>query len=78
MTYAYNPIWDDAGRLRSGCTLYAAAAWLVSRGNRTPGDLVAVNGKIARLDTITRSPAQYSRPIIKLGTLYYGTLAFWI
>ena len=37
MELGYDPLWDEQGRLRQGCTVGEALAWMTKFGGRTPG-----------------------------------------
>ena len=44
MELGYDPLWDEQGRLRQGCTVGEALAWMTKFGGRTPGESVCING----------------------------------
>ena len=46
MELTYDPIWDESGELRRGCTVREALAWLTRFGGRTAGEPVTVNGAV--------------------------------
>lgn len=52
MELGYDPLWDEQGRMRQGCTVGEALAWMTKFGGRTAGESVCINGvgyKIGRL-----------------------------
>ena len=44
MELSYDPIWDESGELRRGCTVREVLAWLTRFGGRTAGEPVMING----------------------------------
>ena len=44
MSLDYNPLWDEQGRLRRGCTVREALAWLTKFGSHSAGENVCING----------------------------------
>ncbi len=52
MELNYDPLWDERGELRRGCTVREALDWLTSSGSHSAGESCCVNGvayKIGRL-----------------------------
>ena len=52
MVLDYDPLWDEQGQLRRGCTVREALAWLTKFGSHSAGENVCVNGvsyKLARI-----------------------------
>lgn len=40
----YDPLWDEQGQLRRGCTVREALAWLTKFGSHSAGENVCING----------------------------------
>jgi hypothetical protein len=76
---SYDPIWDESGELRRGCTVREALAWLTRFGGRTAGEPVTVNGavyKIGRLLYGPERPDVADKPIAFVCDGYYHQLNF--
>ena len=76
MELSYDPLWDEQGQLRRGCTVGEALAWL---GGRTAGESVCINGvgyKIGRLIYGPERPAVADKPIARIYDGYYRQLNF--
>lgn len=74
MELTYDPIWDESGELRRGCTVREALAWLTRFGGRTAGEPVTVNGavyKIGRLLYGPERPDVADKPIAFVCDGYY-------
>ena len=79
MNISYDPLWDEQGELRRGCTVGEALAWLTDCGGRSAGETVSVNGelyKIGRLLYGPNRPAIADRPIARICDGYYQRLTF--
>ena len=79
MELGYDPLWDEQGRLRQGCTVGEALAWMTKFGGRTPGESVCINGvgyKIGRLLYGPERPAVADKPISRVYDGYYRQLNF--
>lgn len=46
MELSFNPLWDERGQLRRGCTIHSALSWLTTYGNYSMGDSVNINGEL--------------------------------
>ena len=81
MELGYDPLWDEQGRLRQGCTVGEALAWMTKFGGRTAGESVCINGvgyKIGRLLYGPERPAVADKPISRVYDGYYRQLNFSI
>lgn len=79
MELGYDPLWDEQGRLRQGCTVGEALAWMTKFGGHTPGESVCINGvgyKIGRLLYGPERPAVADKPISRVYDGYYRQLNF--
>lgn len=78
MSEIYNPIWDDAGKLREGCTVRQAVEYLRRTGmvSDTP---ITINGTfytLRQLDFAPGHPEIMNATITALDSGYYGTIGF--
>ena len=79
MELSYDPLWDEQGRLRQGCTVREALAWMTAFGGRTAGESVWINGvgyKIGRLLYGPERPSIADKPISWVCDGYYQQLNF--
>ncbi len=79
MELGYDPIWDERGELRRGCTVREALAWMTKFGDHTAGEFVFVNGvayKIGRLLYGPERPAVADKTISRVYDGYYRQLNF--
>ena len=80
MELSYDPLWDESGELRRGCTVREALAWLTQFGGHTAGETVSVNGVIYKAGHLLYGPnrpdiAELSREITKgLRIVYVKTM----
>ena len=44
MEVNYDPLWDERGELRRGCTVREALDWLTRHGSHSAGESVYING----------------------------------
>lgn len=76
----YNPIWDDSGKLRDGCTVKMAVDYFKSIGMVTYNS-ITINGTFYTLRQLEFAPGhpEIMGAIIKaLAPGYYGTHGFEI
>ena len=79
MELDYDPLWDEQGELRRGCTVREALTWLTKFGGHTAGESVFINGvgyKIGRLIYGPERPAVADKPISRVYDGYYHQLNF--
>ena len=79
MELNYDPLWDERGELRRGCTIREALAWLTEFGNHTVGENVCINGvsyKVGQLLYGPNRPAIADKPISRVCDGYYRHLNF--
>ena len=79
MNSNYDPIWDECGELRRGCTVSEALTWLTDCGSHSVGETVSINGelyKIGRLLYGPNRPAVADKPISGFCDGYYRRLTF--
>ncbi len=75
----YDPLWDEEGELRRGCTVREALTWLTKFGGHTAGESCCVNGvayKIGSLLYGPNRPAVADKPISFVCDGYYRQLNF--
>ncbi len=81
MELNYDPLWDENGELRRGCTVREALAWLTSSGSHFAGEFCCVNGvtyKIGRLLYGPDRPTVADKPIFRIYDGYYRQLNFCV
>lgn len=74
-----DPLWDERGELRRGCTVREALAWMTRFGSHSVGESCCVNGvayKIGRLLYGPDRPAVADKPISRVYDGYYRQLNF--
>lgn len=79
MDINYDPLWDERGELRRGCTVRDALSWLTECGSHSAGETVYINGelyKIGRLLYGPDRPAIADKPISGVCDGYYRCLTF--
>jgi len=79
MEVNYDPLWDEQGELRRGCTVREALTWLTKFGAHSPGEPVWINGvgyTIGRLIYGPERPAVADKPISRVYDGYYRQLNF--
>lgn len=79
MELSYDPLWDESGELRRGCTVREALAWLTKFGSHSAGEDVCINGvsyKIGRLLYGPDRPEVADRAIFRVCNGYYRQLNF--
>ncbi len=79
MEWNYDPLWDESGELRRGCTVREALAWLTKCGSHTVGETVCINGvsyKLGRLLYGPNRPEIADKPISRVCDGYYRQLNF--
>lgn len=79
MNLNYDPLWDERGELRRGCTVSDALAWLIQFGGHSAGESVCINGvpyKAGRLLYGPERPAVADKPIARVCDGYYRQLNF--
>ena len=73
MVLDYDPLWDEQGQLRRGCTVREALAW------HSAGENVCVNGVSYKLGSLLYGPdrpAVADKPISRVYDGYYRQLNF--
>lgn len=79
MELSYDPLWDEQGELRRGCTVGEALSWLTQFGGHTMGESVYINGipyKVGHLLCGPERPAVADKPISRVCDGYYKQLNF--
>ena len=79
MELNYDPLWDERGELRRGCTVREALAWLTKHGSHSAGESVYINGvsyKLGRLLYGPNRPEIADKPISRIYDGYYRQLIF--
>lgn len=79
MELSYDPLWDECGELRRGCTVGEALAWLTKFGGRTAGESVLINGVVYKIGSLLydpNRPAVADKPIAHVFDGYYRQLSF--
>ena len=79
MSLDYDPLWDEQGRLRHGCTVAEALAWLTKYGSHSAGETVFINGvsyKVGALLYGPDRPAVADKTISRVYDGYYRQLNF--
>lgn len=79
MELGYDPLWDDEGYLRMGCTVREALDWLTRFGGRSAGENVSINGALYRVERLLYGPdrpAVADKPIASVCDGYYSHLCF--
>ena len=79
MELNYDPLWDERGELRRGCTIREALAWLTEFGSHSAGEIVFVNGvgyKVGALLYGPDRPAVADKTISRVYDGYYRQLNF--
>lgn len=79
MNIDYDPLWDERGELRRGCTVREALAWLTGCGSHSAGETVFINGVpyiIGRLLYGPDRPAIADKSISQVCDGYYRRLTF--
>lgn len=75
----FDPLWDERGELRRGCTVGEALTWLTECGSHSAGETVYINGKtykIGRLLYGPDRPAVADKAISRVCDGYYRRLTF--
>ena len=62
MRLDYDPLWDEQGQLRRGCTVREALAWLTKFGSHSAGENVCINGISYKLGNLTRVSVSEAHP----------------
>ena len=81
MNIDYDPLWDERGELRRGCTVSEALTWLTKCGSHSAGETVSINGelyKIGRLLYGPDRPAIADKSISQVCDGYYRHLTFCV
>lgn len=79
MEQYYDPLWDENGELRQGCTVGEALAWLTRFGSHSAGEDVCINGvryKVGALLYGPGRPAVAEKVISRVCDGYYHHLNF--
>ncbi len=74
-----DPLWDEHGELRRGCTVREALDWLTQHGSHNAGEDVYINGvgyKVGRLLYGPNRPEIADKPISHVCDGYYRQLNF--
>ena len=75
----YDPLRDENGELRRGCTVREALDWLTKHGSHGAGESVYINGvsyKLGRLLYGPNRPEVADKPISRVCDGYYRQLNF--
>ena len=56
MEVNYDPLWDERGELRRGCTVREALDWLTRHGSHSAGESVYINGVSYKLGRLLYGP----------------------
>lgn len=67
MDLSRNPLWDERGEFRRGCTVGEALSWLTASGSHSAGESVYIDGvvyKIGRLIYGPDRPAVADNPLL--------------
>ena len=75
----YDPLWDENGELRRGCTVREALDGLTKHGSHGAGESVYINGvsyKLGRLLYGPNRPEVADKPISRVCDGYYRQLNF--
>lgn len=79
MSFDYDSLWDEQGRLQRGCTVGEALAWLTKFGSHSVGEDICINGvsyKVGALLYGPDRPAVADKPISRVYDGYYRQLNF--
>ena len=79
MDLSRNPLWDERGEFRRGCTVGEALSWLTASGSHSAGENVCVNGVSYKLGSLLygpNRPAVADKPISRIYDGYYRQLNF--
>ena len=79
MEVNYDPLWDERGELRRGCTVREALDWLTRHGSHSAGESVYINGvsyKMGRLLYGPDRPEIADKPISRVYDGNYRQLNF--
>ncbi len=79
MEQYYDPLWDENGELRQGCTVCEALAWLTRFGSHSAGEDVCINGVRYKVGTLLYGPdrpAVAEKVISRVCDGYYHQLNF--
>lgn len=74
-----DPLWDERGELRRGCTVGEALTWLTKCGSHSAGESVSINGELYKIGRLLYGP---DRPAVAEKTIsgvcdgYYQRLMF--
>ena len=49
MNITFDPLWDERGELRRGCTVGEALTWLTNCGSHSAGETVYINGELYKI-----------------------------
>ncbi len=81
MDVLFDPLWDEGGELRRGCTVSEALAWLTGHGSHSAGEMVDINGEtypIGRLLYGPERPTVADKPIARICDGYFRRLIFQV
>ena len=56
MSFDYDPLWDEQGRLRHGYTVGEALVWLTEFGSHSAGETVFINGVSYKVGALIYGP----------------------
>ena len=79
MELGYDPLWDERGELRRGCTVREALSWLTKFGSHSVGESVWINGvnyTVGRLLYGPDQPPVADQTISRICDGYYRHLTF--
>ncbi len=79
MKLEFDPLWDDSGELRRGCTVRDALDWLTRYGGHSAGETVSINGAVYQIGCLLYGPDKpkvADKPISAVCDGYYSRLCF--
>ena len=75
----FDPLWDERGELRRGCTVGQALTWLTKCGSHSAGETVYINGELYKIGQLLygpNRPAVADKTISRVCDGYYRRLTF--
>ena len=75
----FDPLWDERGELRRGCTVGQALTWLTKGGSHSAGETVYINGELYKIGQLLygpNRPAVADKTISRVCDGYYRRLTF--
>lgn len=77
MDLSRNPLWDERGEFRRGCTVGEALSWLTASGSHSAGESVYINGELYKIGRLLYGPDRHAvadKPIARVCDGYYHRL----